>query len=649
MNRASLAWITRGLLGSAFVALVYRANSGVAGYLWRRPASFDGSSALSALRHSALPLASAAGCCVLFSSAGAMLLRKMKDPSPRIPEAFALGAGSCAAFLLLLGLVSHLGPIEAAVLLLLAALAGSTTAFPRMRGPDALDSFPRAIRSALAVVLGYALWHGGATALAPPTDADALAYHLALPKLYASVGRIRDVPWMIFSHWPHLPQVLYSIGIFARMETLPALLHFATAAALVLSVFNAGRDWLSERAAWLAAALLAAQPILAGFAGTPRIEAWWALFAFLASVYAWRWKQDGAKSYIVLSGLFAGFAASSKLMGLASLCILAAWTALQGRGTMRGPALRAAGWFLMAGLAVVLPWYLKTWIALGNPIWPFFSKVLGGSAGAELVEAPFLAVNRWPSPMNFSRLLGNGPQYMVVPLAVSTAGWFCIRREQLPPFLSFLWLTFLPYIPFVVWNYEAWRYLVPGLPAMALTTGWCCASLSRENGAGRWIGTGAAAFGLSGVLLLSQNNALFAVLELHSASAPGRPARELYLERADPAYAFFRRVNERLKVSSGLEPKVLLINENYGYLLDVPYQWGSPHYQGLISYGAFVDGHALVVELRRMGITHILISLDASAMAPLTPRARSVLVDAFSRCDEVLESDDYHLYRLGAA
>jgi len=584
------------------------------------------------LRNSLLPLLAAAFLCACAWGTGRRLLRATAtgaEEAERDAAAFALGAGLWATALLLLGLSGLFTP--AAVLATTAVVAlAAWPECPRLR--PGLPRIPTLSwgRLLAAGVLALAGWHVLVHALAPPTDADALAYHLALPDLYLEWGEVRRVPWIIFSHWPHLVSILYAVPLTLGLDNVAALMHAAAAAALVAAVFRVAREEFDAPTAWTAAAILAVQPALVRFAGTPRIEAWWALLHFLAFHSAWRWGRDGGRVWLLRAALLAGLAASVKLIGLASLAILGVWILLRGKPSER---VRCAAMTLGIGAAVASPWLLATWAATGSPIWPY----LGGDG---YLAERFSRLNVWPAWTDLTHLLRNGPQYLLVPAALAALG--SLRsRSGLPPYLRFHAATFVPYALLVAWNYEAWRYCVPWMPALALLIAWGAVRLWRRGGIRRAGAALLAGCALYPLLALNQSNALFAVLELRSNSHPDLAPREVYLRRTFPPYAAFRAATRRF---AGAPVRIFLFHESMGYYLDTDYLWGSPSVQGLVRYDELADGEALRERLRDLGVTHVLVR---QPMPGYYERRAAILARRMlRRSSPLLRERDHVLYAL---
>ena len=594
-----------GAAAGVFLTLVAARNRGVWSYLLHTRGVFDAVSIRTILRHDLLPACGAGLICLLAWGLGLLLLRLLRADTVEECDlmGFGLGLGALASAGFLMGLCGFFSTTAFGLLGALAFVPGLDGLLRRARreprpAPGTAGSL---WQGALAGFMAFLAWHALTTALAPATDWDVLAYHLTLPKLYLKAGRISEIPWLLQSHWPHLMEVLYAGPIALGLDNAAALIHAAVCAALVLAVFRVGRDRLGAPAAWIGAGLLAAQSALWRCAGTAHSDGALALFHFLACVALWSWAESGSRGKLALAGLLSGLGACAKLLGILPLAVLAAWVCLRPRREKR---LAAVLLFASCGLAVVLPWYIKTWIGAGNPVWPFLSNRLGGLWGAAFLEPPFLRINLFGWPPEPALLLRYGPQFLLVPAAAGAA-WAGWRRIPWPPFLLFLLTPAFFYFLVVARDHEGWRFMLSMMPALALTTGWALTRCGRGR-AGGFAAAALVLFGLYPGLRATQNNELFAVLGLRSTSRPDVPAREVYLERSLDHYGFY----QRLLPMVGAQDRILLFQEIRGYYLDADFLWGDPRNQGLIRYAELAGPAQLAARLRELGVTHVLVNAD---------------------------------------
>lgn len=504
----------------------------------------------------------------------------------------ALGLGATGLLLLIAGLA---GGLQAGLCLSAAALAlaGAAPVVEALRAwrpvlPGRLPYW----KQALAAGLGFCAFHVLVSALAPAVGWDALAYHLAIPQIYFREGAVLELPWLLHSHWPHLMELLYAIPLALGQETAAALLHGSLCAALVLSVWRLGRLEGGSAAGWAAAALLAAQPVFLEVAVEPHADGALVLFHLLACVLLWRWSKEGGKGLLACAGLCSGLAAACKLQGLVLLGVLFLWL-LCGRQRRSGALA-----FLCWAAVPAAPWYLKTWAFTGNPFWPFYAKVFGGKWDPLFIDQALARTNLWRLPRDSALLWRYSPHFLILPAAGIL---LAAPRRVLPPFLRFLFWPALPLAVVSLPYHEAWRYLLPLLPALALACGWWCAQACSRPGLRRAAGCLLLGLGLLPVLKLTQSNELFAVLGLKSRQFPGLSAQDVYRARQLPFFLFYK------KAAAVLPPgaTVLLFREVRGYHLASAYQWGDPVIQTQVEYDT-LSPDTLAARLRELGITYVL-------------------------------------------
>ena len=295
----------------SFAALALHSNSPILHYLWQNPRSLGHDFPLRWARDILVPISLASALLSVCWLVGRRILGFVSVPDEDCLadiEAMALGAGAWALTLLLLGLLNGFRPwpiVLVSIVLMFLSVPWGAWPFVQARGRSVFSWSP--LHAFLGGIILFAFWHGLICALAPPTDMDVLTYHLPIPKHYLAQGSIRAMPWLLYSLWPHLMEVFYALALLMRQEAVAALLNLGAYVLTAIAVFRLGREWFDEQTAWLACALLAVQPIFAGFAGTARIDGWWCLFNLLACVSVWRWALTGRLAWLIRGGCWPGW------------------------------------------------------------------------------------------------------------------------------------------------------------------------------------------------------------------------------------------------------------------------------------------------------------------------------------------------------
>lgn len=563
-------------------------------------------------------------------------------PAERLLFALAAGAAELSLLMLLLGALGLISPPVVVTLLLAGlALAISRRAnwSPAIRqgapgpasrkGDNAPFGAPGAepgylergvwlgVLAVIALPLGYGLF---AHALVPPTDYDVVAYHFAIPRLYAEAGRIVYLPYVLHSNWPLGTEMLYLIALQLGAESAAHLVTLGFALMLCAALVLFGERWLPRGSGWLAAAVFCAMPMVARLAGTGLVEMPLACYTFLAFYALWHWRQRRARGWLLLSAGMAGAAAATKLNGAAAAIsfatLAAALLVLEGRPR------RAAGAFAGYGLAsflVVLPWYLKAWSHTGNPIWPFLYPLLGGRNWDELGGVYLIgylrATNMDPTVANWltglwqvTRANGRFGSFLLgpYPLALLPLGILpLIRRPTLRPILALLGLSLLAlYTVWFLLTHQT-RFLLPAMPFAILFgaagAAWVAANLPRLARVA--VLGGLLAWLLAGAWVFDPHQR-----ETARRALPyllGQIDRESYLTSVYDDYPAYAYLNRHLVPGD----RVLLAPMDVrGYYLDPPYLWANAIGQRYLRLEQLADADALYAELQRHGVSHVLIN-----------------------------------------
>ena len=566
-----------------------------------------------------------------------------------------LGAGAWSLVWFALGLAGLYGPLVAlATAGMGLALVGRAVMASRRRHdtPQARSESPSeqpllarvaAPLALLPVVLAFV------AALAPPTAKDALQYHLALPKAFLAAGGLVEVPGNIANYFA-LGAEMH--GVWAMLlgrivsaragEAAFGAVMYAFFPLLLAAVFGWARELALGRGwAWLAAAMVAGVPTLAEVAGSEYVDLALALYVTLTIRAGARWWQTQDPADLLESTLALGCALSVKLTAafvvfvLALIVLVRARTAGPGNAPKQGR--RLTGLAALAAVALAAPWYLRTWVRTGSPVFPFFANFWPGQASGWDLERSALLVG-------FNALYGGADKgfldYLLTPVRLSLAG----QREVAAAYEGVLGVSFLVGAALVVWAWArglldvelriaavsggaffAWwlvsaqvlRYLFPALPLLALAGVGGAAALTARGAVGPSLGLALAACVAAGELVMITWSAVDNPL----LGATGAEPRAAYLERRLDYYPYYRLINHSLPAGA----KVWLVDMRRDtYHLERPYVGDyliEDH-----TLRKWIESSPAGREVRQRalaaGITHVLIRHDI-----LFDAARSPLVD----------------------
>jgi hypothetical protein len=523
--------------------------------------------------------------------------------------ALALAAAAYVVFLIGWAGQLRLGLIVGAALLLAGAIGNARGLWADLKGaapPSWLWAGALTAFLLLAVI----------AALAPPVavEWDALAYHLALPKQWLELNRVTPFPYDHHSYFPQLTEMLFTGGLAAAGYGGAKLMHTLLSLLTVLAAGGFAARRFGTRAGYWTALAVAACPLALWEAGTGYIDMSAALYTTLALLLLHD-ATDAEKAAPAAVGICAGLAASTKYTGLLAVILLAALMLLWARRA-RPLAWRPALVILVVGLAVASPWYIRTVVATGNPVYPFAYELFGGRywsqhnadvyrgeqasfgvghAPWDLPRAPWDLTTQPERYMNQGGLLGSiGLPLVLCPFLLAA------RRRQGATF----WLV----VGFSVLNLLAWfwlsqqsRYILALVPALAVLAGMAATAEGRPvlRACARATLVAQAVFIVVAFALLFTRDQVTVAFR-----TPGSAAVHEYLLRRLPQYRAAQAVNALPQGS-----KLALYDEVLGYYFDREYSWSNPGHHTLIPYDDLCTGYGLVNALRVQGVTHVLVDV----------------------------------------
>jgi hypothetical protein len=593
---------------------------------------------------------------------GACLLRRLTAaPTDRLILSAAVGLGVLSLLGLGLGAVGLLRPWLLWVLTLGGLVATGRSMWRTLRAAWADPAWRPQGRFEifLALFCGVMLTFALAWALAPPTAWDALDYHLTAPKLYLETGRVSHPFDLLHLGFPQLMEMLFTWGMGLVGERAAAPIHW-----------------------WYGVLGVLALVVIVRLAGWPYVDLtllFYATLAFLALAH-FLWGGLQADGWLVLSGVLAGLALSTKYTALALPPALGL-SLLVSRIRRPGFALRRAILLGLVALAVWSPWLIKNLVLTGNPTYPFFFD------GVYWDEYRAWWYDRPGEP-------GQGLAY--------TAPW----RLLIAPWDVTVWgVEGAPLVGLPGYSATIGPLLLAGLPLLLLV--WRRLSVGQR----RWLLAALAfcgvlyAFWLWGVArsaLLIQTRLLFpafGLLALMAGTAveglralPRRPIDLGWMMRAVVvgvlslslvSTALFAMRDQPLKVLLGFESEEEFLTRHLGWYhvvvnyinQDLPedavvlFLWEERSYHCQVTcwpdsvldrwlhatqhlYGQ--DATMIAQTWREEGVTHVLLyraGLDlivAEGYDPVMPRDLQTLDDLLSRHATLVETFDsaYELYRL---
>jgi hypothetical protein len=383
----------------------------------------------------------------------------------------------------------------------------------------------------------------------------------------------------------------------------------------VLAIGGITEQRYGKHSGWWAALAVAAVPVILWEVGTAYVDVFHGAAFAISALFAALWIENrDERRFLLVSALFMGLALATKYTAIQTGGALGIGMLIIGAGSRSlGSSLRGAALIGGVGLVLASPWYIRNLVNTGNPVYPFFYSVFGGSnwseanaeaysasqakfgigqkvaGGKDLAALPGSVVALALHPDR--QIDGGTPMGAIGPtLLLGLLWWPLAGLRKAGAFEKLLLATAL--ITFITWFLltQQSRYII-SLAAM-------CAPLL--GGAIVKLPLGLlAATALS--LQAAYTGFLFALEPLSIRD------RESALQAGFDFYPETKRLNE---IGEKEEVRVALYDEVRGYYLDVSYFWANPGHHTMLDYDRYERPSDLIDGLRSLGTTHVLMKLS---------------------------------------
>ncbi len=510
-------------------------------------------------------------------------------------------------------LVGHLGgvalaPWIAIILLAAGVISAAKTPPPfSITKPEGMSFFAMIVAALLFVLALFSV-------LAPTTEWDSLAYHLAVPKLWISEGRIAPIPFIHHSYFPFAADSLYLIGWPLGEAGAKAHMLWGTVAGAI-SLFGLLRRTANPNAAWLGVLLWMGAPVVAWEAGTAYIDGLHGAWAGLGLVYLmlhfFAKEEDRAPWWVAAALLGLGLA--SKYTGL-QVALAGAVVALV--AAARQKRIKEALLIGAVALAFALPVFIRNAALTGNPVFPFFYSAFGGRgwdqwrADIYANEQASFGVGKQPTALGHATLglayqpgrytnprqtEGGGFPTGAVGFAIillAVAAWASGRTDK--PGRAALAAVAILMLGWFALSQQS-RYLAFLIPPIALAA----APLLRDR---KWQPVLAAALFGQAIYTMGMIWNMQGQDQLRVVSGQISPTD--YRQALVPFAADAPALNQ-LPADS----KIALYDEVFGFLLDRDYMWANPGHSMLINHEKVQTGPEYRQTLRDNQVTHVYVAL----------------------------------------
>lgn len=552
-------------------------------------------------------------------------LDKEVSPGEHWVLSFAIGFGVLGWLVFPIGIA---GFLSAGPLWTLLAFGSLGVLFLRKSGAPVLKENPDGVGKALLIIFCLSLFFDFAEALAPPVDADSLAYHFNWPKRFIAAGAVSFIPQAWTGAVPMLVQMTYIPPLALGGEVALTLWAMTASWAGVAMVFVFCRRHLSLNWSLAISLIYLTTPAVVYGGGSGQVEPKMTLFV-LAGVWGLaRFLETGRLSFAVLAGFVAGFFAGAKYLGLLFVAAVGLVVLFRRSGFRLG--LIAGVAFGFAALAGGFQWYAWNAVHTGDPVFPMFFEWLGrddldfwSEDYSVWFKKTFTRLERdvprslwwligYPIKATFdplelfeARRTGFGPFGMLVfPFAVFGV-WSLrdqIRESRL--FIFALGCVLFYILWFFTGSSQRIRHLLPVYPLLVLVVGVAAVRGAKLKTLQAPL---LAAMGLTLIVQLA-GHGIFSLTYLKRLASNNSHAA--FLSRNILIYDVVPWINTNL----GSQDRLFLSERQLLYYLKVPYYFGSPNVQARVELRRDrVRPKTLYRQLESVGVTHVLIQHETKS------------------------------------
>lgn len=526
---------------------------------------------------------------------------------------WAIGLGFTAILTLFLGLARLLYPTIAWIVFL--ALLGVSY----KEVVELLKSFFNWIRTVRArefssflmvMVAVLAGLFNLVSALSPPVFYDTLTAHLAHSNWSIMNHAIQFRPYNVYTNYPLNVEAVYTFSmLLLDGDQIAKLINLLFGITSALVVFSIGRRFVNRRAAAIGSIVFYLVPSVGILSGMATHDLGLLLFEITSIFALFMWFNEKESKWLFLSAVLCGFAMGTKYTGLyffvACLLLVLLRLALDKRGLAL--ILKSVIFFGIFALLVSSPWFIKSLIYTGNPVYPALSNIFGvgeyqkvsigftsGKTALHPVHFLRLPWDMTFRPKNFGSASQIGPLFLIFLIP-----FLFVRKvnRDVRYLLGFAAILFFFWAATIINT----RYYLAGIALLSLWIGYCCDRYLRKRLLA-WV-----IWPIVGASLLY--NIVFTLnltTDLFDPGAVvfGRETKEEYLTERLEHYPVIQFANASLPGDA----KVLFVGEARTYYMKRNYEANSAYDKTIIvemiKRSETVDD--LLTQLKQEGITDIL-------------------------------------------
>ncbi|MBW1672797.1 MAG: glycosyltransferase family 39 protein [Deltaproteobacteria bacterium] len=475
----------------------------------------------------------------------------------------------------------------------------------------------------------------------PPVSKDALTHHLAVPRLYLKHGGIYEIPFIPSSYFPMNLDLLYLIPLYFKNDIIPKFIHFTFGLLTAWIIFSYIKRRINTIYALFGSIFFLSIPIIIKLSITVYVDLGLIFFSTASLLLLLKWIEKGFPlKLLLLSASFCGLAVGTKYNGLVTLFLLTSFVPflyVRHQQDKNQNFLKAAGYgilFLFIAFIFFSPWMIRNYLWTTNPIYPLYDHWFNPQNAIDKQRIGLFAFRSfayhetwWQMALLPVRIFFQGqdgnPQYFDgrLNLFLFFLPFFAFYRIKRDPAVirneKTIMLTFVVlFFAFAFFSSSLRiRYISPIIPPLVILSIFGCRKMAEaiskfNSRSARNIGLAIIFFILSFALWLNASYVLHQYKYVDPFNyLDGTLARDEYIEKYRFEYPTLRYINKNLPQDTRI---LFIFLGNRGYYCNREYIFDMKNNRSMLRQFLKMSDSTedLLLRLKRMEITHLLISYD---------------------------------------
>jgi 4-amino-4-deoxy-L-arabinose transferase-like glycosyltransferase len=385
---------------------------------------------------------------------------------------------------------------------------------------SAMQSIDSPFMTALKVIFVISICLYLVQVFSPPLNYDSLAYHLAIPKIYAQEHHVSCIPHNVYANFPMTMEFLYVLGLLLRGDILAKMMHFFMGILTALAIYSFSKRYFERKTALVASLIFYNIPLVGLLSGWAFNDLMLTAYEFLAVAAIANWflsNQPKEENWLWASAIFCGLSIGTKypaLLFLLPFSLLAIVIKLMGQACLtptsektnnpvgdgharpankvaqkgNSYAIKKLALFLLITLLVASPWFIKNAFYTHNPVYPFFygffNKVFGDPGGGIFDTQRFMKHHR---PQNFQAgqiftlLWRTNMDNKIGPAFILFLPLLLFIRPVKPALKLLLLFAGLYFVLWTFFTHQDTRFLIPSLPALCIGSAYVITGITGKS------------------------------------------------------------------------------------------------------------------------------------------------------------------------